>query len=35
VRLRRWVEHEVAFPARRARERLGIRTRPPEAPDSG
>jgi hypothetical protein len=35
TRLRRWVEREVAFPARRGRERLGIRTRPPDAGDSG
>jgi hypothetical protein len=34
ARLRRWVERQVAFPARRERERLGIRTRPPDAPDS-
>jgi len=34
-RLRLWVEREVAFPARRERERLGIRTRPPDAADSG
>jgi len=33
-RLRLWVEREVAFPARRERERLGIRTRPPDASDS-
>ena len=35
ARLRLWVEREVAFPARRKRERLGIRTRPPDAADSG
>ena len=35
ARLRGWVEREVAFPARRERERLGIRTRPPDAADSG
>jgi hypothetical protein len=34
ARLRQWVEREVAFPARRRRERLGIRTRPPDAVDS-
>ena len=35
ARLRLWVEREVAFPARRRRERLGIRTRPPDRADSG
>jgi hypothetical protein len=34
ARLRLWVEREVAFPAKRKRERLGIRTRPPDAADS-
>jgi hypothetical protein len=34
VGLRRWVEREVAFPARRERERLSIRTRPPEGADA-
>ena len=34
ARLRRWVEREIAFPARRERERLGIRTRPPASADS-
>jgi len=33
ARLRGWIEREIAFPARRERERLGIRTRPAE-PDS-
>ena len=35
ARLRQWVDREVAFPARRRRERLGIRTRPPDGADSG
>jgi hypothetical protein len=35
ARLRLWVEREVSFPGRRQRERLGIRTRPPDAADSG
>jgi len=33
ARLRLWVEREIAFPARRERERLGVRSRPPEAAD--
>jgi hypothetical protein len=33
-RLGRWVEREIVFPARRARERLGIRA-PAEPPASG
>ena len=32
LRLRHWVEREIAYPARRERERLGIR---PAAPDPG
>ena len=35
ARLRGWVEREIAFPARRERERLGIRTRSRDAADSG
>lgn len=34
VRLRIWVEREIVFPARRERERLGIRTPRPEPPAS-
>jgi len=34
VRLRIWVEREIVFPARRERERLGIRTPPPAPPQS-
>ena len=30
LRLRHWVEREVAFPARRRRELLGIRAEPPD-----
>ena len=33
ARLRLWVEREIAFPARRERERLGVRSRPSEAAD--
>ena len=33
IRLRAWVEREVAFPARRERERLGIRTRAVDRPE--
>ncbi len=29
VKLRRWVEREIFFPARRKRQRLGIRTESP------
>jgi hypothetical protein len=32
IRFRRWVEREIAFPARRTRERLGIRDEAPEFP---
>ena len=31
IRLRLWVEREIVFPARRERERFGIRTAPSEA----
>jgi len=31
-RFRHWVEREIAFPARRVRERLGIRLEAPDAP---
>lgn len=31
LRLAQWIEREVAFPARRQRERLGIRVPPPKA----
>jgi len=34
IRMRQWVEREIVFPARRERERLGIRAVPPEAPAS-
>jgi hypothetical protein len=35
LRFRRWAERVIAFPARRQRERLGIRPEPPEsAPDA-
>ena len=30
VRFARWVEREIAFPARRRREQFGIRPRPPD-----
>ena len=30
LRFRHWAEREIAFPARRLRERLGIRTEPPD-----
>ena len=32
IRLRRWVQREINFPARRVRARLGIRLDAPEAP---
>jgi len=35
VRLRIWVERDIVFPARRERERLGIRTPVAEPPESG
>ncbi len=35
ARLRGWVEREIAFPARRARERRGIASEPPDVADSG
>jgi hypothetical protein len=34
AKFRGWVEREIAFPARRQRERLGIRARAPDAADS-
>lgn len=34
IRLRKWVEREIVFPARRERERFGIRAAPPDAPAS-
>ena len=34
LRLRRWVEREIVFPARRERERLGIRAVAPAPPES-
>ncbi len=33
IRLRVWVEREIAFPARRERERLGIRTTSADGPE--
>ena len=35
IRLRIWVERAIVFPARRERERLGIRAPVPEPPESG
>ncbi len=35
LRLRHWVERQIVFPARRERERLGIRVRPDRDDDSG
>ena len=35
TRLRHWVEREIVFPARRERERLGIRAPAAEPPDAG
>ncbi len=32
LKLRHWAEREIAFPARRVRERLGIRVPAPDAP---
>jgi hypothetical protein len=34
-RFRRWAEREIVFPARRVRERLGIRLDPPDFRDGG
>ena len=34
IRMQQWVKREIVFPARRERERLGIRSAPPDAPAS-